>query len=245
LNTWGIYNKKNIDNCDTTVSVYPFCDTCSEKLVPWISHCTHSYLAFCKQCKKFFLVKSVFEPLDQTHIKEEKTRLVSYEILELKLQIIPEIAELLWDFHEKIPLKKPETTILLEELKNISSHKTNEEILFSHIVFSLLFNSASINKSIIVSYFELILKNSNYKEIINEHFIWLGDEYDIAVFLEKNYYNDLNNAFFEVWKLYGKTFSIKEFKEKIGIFAPISLPLGNEYNTEFIGFIKNIGKRIN
>jgi len=183
-------------------------------------------------------------PSPTAHIREEIEELQSHKVQLIHIEKYLDKPEMLWELHEKIPLKAEDAKICDQYLQKLLSVDSPETILLTHLFYSLLFNSEEISQTQIKDYLEFTLLHPHYLEVFQGYTLWLGEELDIAVFLEENYRNELTDALNELWQNNKTKFSPKEFKDRIGFYVPVYISFYESREEEFIEFTGKIRKRL-
>jgi len=242
--TWGIYRGFNPHTNPLNKWVEPVCENCNSNLQPWIDWVSHGSVGYCKKCNEFSVVKSEWIPSPHVHSKAEIGELVKHEVKKVEFDQTIIKNKYLWDCHENIPLSYTITEELDNYRRNLRTKTDNKNKLSEHLIWSLIFNSNSFNKSLIPEYIEFVLYNPHYFKIYDTYTLWIGHEIDIVNKLEKTFKKELTESIFNIWSLKKDEFTIHEYKMRIGFYVPKDVSQQKKYGIDFLNFATKIKRRI-
>jgi hypothetical protein len=214
----------------------PHCNRCDgdgylkESLLPWVDWWSIGAIGYCARCTHFYHVSSAWEQIPGTHLKEERDRLVGHEVTEIELEKMSfNHTEKLWLWHQQLP-KKQAILDEVNEIRKMHQGKSEEAVLLSHMLWSLIWNLDVSSEHLLDDFFEFSLAHPQYIEYKGKT-VWLGHQLNLAESLERRYPDHVLRSMFAQWEKHRP--SMEQFRDGLGFFIPTSNSGLRQYSAEF------------
>jgi hypothetical protein len=238
--TWGIYKVSRSHTSPLNKWTEPCCAKCDHELEPWIDWWFSKSIGFCRNCNDLYVVNSKWKLSPEYHVRLEISELVGHEVEKLDLKGLRINVKKIISLHDLIPLEIRESRKVEKILRRLKKYKSQKSKLLQYLVWSLIFNSKEINRSIIKDYVNLIYMSPHYSKIYGKNEIWIGDEFDVVKRLDKNYSKEIIEAVYSIWINEKQELDLHQFKTRLGFYITTDDSKLDKYDDEFVEFIKSI-----
>lgn len=239
---WGIYNGFNPKTNPLNKWHEPLCDKCESVLIPWIDWWNYGCIGYCESTNTLYIVKSDWRPSPEAHSRAEVDELIKHNSFAINTSHLTVDLNYIWNLHENLPIDK-EDIQNLHEIKN-TLDETEEGLIITHLIWSLIFNSDYLTDELISEYLEFVFHNPHYFKTSKNIELWIGHELDIVQRIEKSHKKELINSLYKLWIKYKDEYSINDFKTRVGFYSSSEEFISLDYNTDFYTFCEQIKQRL-